>query len=286
MKSAADLVRELGKEEAKIKTGDIQFVAPVFNNRMVVTSLHGLTYKFIIPKIEPCWCFFRATSYERAIFTRAAQIDEIESYLKQCVPIRLVTTYKEGNIYYALPQKNNKLKLPYTNPVPMYLTDDMVMDFDTVVGRFDGENFWFGEIDYKTDSVKTEYLREAFSKLTPPKDLRYSGLTIEEKTAYAFRYATDKKIKEEMAKRMKKAGLETAINHAGGKLVSYHERSDSFSVTYTVDGQRHTSYVTKDPSHSVITAGICLNGRDRDFDLASLIDVMREGQREGLINRM
>ena len=44
-------------------------------------------------------------------------------------------------------------------------------------------------------------------------------------------------------------------------------------------------YIGKDDNHKVITAGICLNEGDQNFNLKALISVMREGQNRGLIHR-
>jgi hypothetical protein len=41
----------------------------------------------------------------------------------------------------------------------------------------------------------------------------------------------------------------------------------------TSEGLRHTSAVTK-TDLTVVSSGICLSGRDRDFDLLSLVGVV------------
>ncbi len=46
------------------------------------------------------------------------------------------------------------------------------------------------------------------------------------------------------------------------------------------DGRReHTTVL--DSSLSVVSAGICLAGREPEFDLASIVSVMREAERFG-----
>ena len=71
--------------------------------------------------------------------------------------------------------------------------------------------------------------------------------------------------------------LADALTHAGGKMLAFLERADAYTVTYQIGNQQHISTVRKDDL-TVITAGICLSGRDRDFDLASLVGVMRESR--------
>ena len=58
-------------------------------------------------------------------------------------------------------------------------------------------------------------------------------------------------------------------------MQSYLERPDGYTVEYTVDGHAHRSVV--DRELRVVAAGICLSGGDRNFDLTSLVDVIREG---------
>ncbi|AUB41115.1 hypothetical protein COO91_07160 [Nostoc flagelliforme CCNUN1] len=62
----------------------------------------------------------------------------------------------------------------------------------------------------------------------------------------------------------------------GGELNQFHDRSDYWTVDWTTaDGVRHTSAIAK-ADLTVVTSGICLSGRDRDFDLQSLVGVMEQ----------
>jgi hypothetical protein len=69
--------------------------------------------------------------------------------------------------------------------------------------------------------------------------------------------------------------LSEALTHAGAELRSYVERGDAYVVTYEVDGRQHISTIQADDL-SVMTAGICLAGHDRRFDLTSLVGVLRQ----------
>ena len=63
----------------------------------------------------------------------------------------------------------------------------------------------------------------------------------------------------------------------------FAELTDGYRVVYTVDGRRHASVVRKGDL-AVRAAGVCLSGRDGDFDLHSLVGVLREGAAEGSLN--
>lgn len=275
-----DLIDRMGEMEEALK--EREFVSPVFNARVVATQVDGLVYTFKIPQLKQGWYKFRPVDDEHAKVTGEADFSEREQYLRMLGKYRAVLIMKHKSVYLAVPEKMNKYRLSFQEPVPVLLPDDTVMDFEQVVVRYDGVNTWFGGPDPSYDPLKGDYLRRSLEELIEPADLRYSGLTFEEKQAYSFRVSLSKRFLEDR----KEKGLREDIEHAGGDFVRFLERQDHYSVTYRVDGEEFTSQVSKDPVHRVLAAGLCLNSNDRRFDLKSLVTVIREGQRRDLIHRM
>jgi hypothetical protein len=275
-----DIIRSLGQKENTLTLR--VFVSPVFNNDTVITLIDGLVHRLRLPKImDPGWYKIHPIDLKKAFIVGPANLIDIEDYLRHLKKTRLVLLYKDKDCYQAIPLKNNNVGLNFSKPVPIYLVSDFVDSFDTVVCGFDGANFWYWENDSSNDPAKAEYLRDRFEKSAEPDTIRFKGLCLEEKLAYGLRYALDVKKREQTKEGM----LKKDVEHAGGKFVKFAERKDHYSVTYKVDGQQYTSYVSKDTSHHVLTAGICLRGGDHKFDLASLVTVLREGQRRDLIHR-
>ena len=67
------------------------------------------------------------------------------------------------------------------------------------------------------------------------------------------------------------------IGHAGAELRAHWERDGACVVRYAIDGHEHTS--TLDPADlTIASAGVCLSGQDEQFDLASLVGVLRQGR--------
>lgn len=274
-----DIIQKLGeKEDALIGSS---FVSPVFNNTNVITLVSGLVYSLKIPRVSPGWYCVKAISNTEAEIVEEADLMQIEEYLKKFPKIRIILIQKQGNYHIGIPFKNNNQDFNFRNPLPIFLTDDNVDLFETVICRFDGGNLWFNNIDPSSDLIKSEHLRDAFEKGIEPSKICYKGLSIEEKVAYSLRFNLDKNHRE----LLKHKNLKKDIEFAGGRLIKFDERKDHYSVTYKVDNQEYTSYISKDPVHQVLTAGICLEEGDKNFDLTSLISVIREGQRRNLIYR-
>jgi len=279
MMNILSIINRLGDKENLITEKEI--ISPVFYNTEIVTHIEGLIHLLKIPKTDPGWYKFKPLNEKEAQLISSANIDEIEKYLKRLPKIRIILVYKKGPIYFGVPIKNNNFGLKMTKLLPIYLSDDMATDFSKCICRYDGLNLWYQEIDIQADLEKSEYLNRAIKKFHNPKYIRFSGLSIEEKIAYKIKFEIDKKLKEEL----NKTKIQKDIEHGGGKFLQSREKSDHIEVSYEINGEKFTSYVSKDPTHKVITAGICLNGYDSNYDLKSIVSVIREGKNQNVIYR-
>jgi hypothetical protein len=168
---------------------------------------------------------------------------------------------------------------------PVGLAEE-VQPFDVIQARCDGVQFWFDQLEPRHDPATAAWLRSSLDAMTPPEELRRPGLTLEQRAAYELRYwqaqKPEARTQADLAgephvplRDVMRERLRASLSHAGAELIDYLERSDGLMVSYAIDGQRYTSSVDKD-NLTVHSAGICLSGRDSDFDLTSLVGVMRE----------
>ena len=278
MSDILDIISKIGRKESQIT--EKVFISPVFSNTRVATHVEGIIYSFTIPGTKEGWYQIQPADTKKARVLGPADFSEREKYLNYLDKIRLVLVMKKDGIFYGVPDKANKFGFEINDLLPIFLCDDTPLDFDRVIARFDGANIWFDRVDQGNDPAKAEYLRTSMVKVLEPEKLIFSGLTLEEKLAYTLRLTVDKKLVVDS----QKDKLRRDVEFAGGSFVKFVERNDHFSVTYKVNRQEFTSYVSKDPVFSVISAGLCLNNNDRRFDLKSLVTVIREGQNRGLIH--
>jgi hypothetical protein len=281
-----DLFDKLAKAESDFLRRE--FLAPVLHGSGgVQVQIAGVRMKL---KIEPRnfsgFGIFQPQSHTLARHVRNATMGERQRYLQlfpsvvmiACCPLPAVNDERD---WLAIPANGSDTRFSIKGLAPLNLCESVDL-FETVLCRFDGSQFWFDRVDDRADPGLALYLREAWFKSTPPSALERAGLSPQYRAAYA--HAFEKKRAEEQARiarerearRATSEGrLQDALEHAGAELNEFTERGDVYAVTYTVDGERHTSVVDR-RSLAVITAGICLSGEDEKFDLASLVGVLRE----------
>jgi hypothetical protein len=270
-----NLISRLADGEAQfLRT---QFLAPVMGEGTVRVRIAGAICRLRIrPRDFAGWGVFHPTSFNDASHKRDATLRERRDYLALFPAVRLILVSREGPTWLAQPAQFADNRFKAEGAIPVHLVDDAEA-FDTVVARFDGERFWFDEVDPQADPTAAAYLREAMLHPRHPRTLTRPGLTPEQRAAYSAEHTERLRRRLASERATGEYRVREALEHAGARLRGLNERHGFYQVTYTVDGRRHTSVIRKNDL-TVQSAGICLSGMDATFDLASLVSVLREGQ--------
>jgi hypothetical protein len=254
-----------------------EFLAPVMRNIQVQVRIAGVVCRLNVqPADFEGWGVFRPTSHSEARLVRPARLAERQRYLELFPLVQLILCRRTDEEWLALPAHKADSRFQIEGLVPVRFVEDAQL-FEVIQARFDGGQFWYASSDQRWDPGTAAYLRQALDQLVHPEKLSRPGLTAEERVAYATNYWPRYEASEEARRSREEQRLRGALDHAGAELKGYVERQDVYAVTYEVDGQRHVSAVSK-KDLSVQVAGICLSGADANFDLQSLVGVIREGQ--------
>lgn len=265
-----DLLKKLEAAEQEFLSREA--LAPLLPRRAVQVRIAGIVCSLKVEgKPFTGWAILQPLAVDRARIVRPATLAEVKAYLKLFPSVRLITVVRDRATWLALPAHAGDTRIQLDQPAPVWLAEEGIQPFETIVARFDGSFFWYERRESRSNPAIASYLRQALTEDTPPDQLHKLGLTAEERAAYAWvcKLAEDARLREHEVR------LADALQHASGRLLSFIERDDRYTVTYEVDGERHVSNVGK-RDLSVLTSGICLSGRDSDFDLTSIVSVMRE----------
>jgi hypothetical protein len=249
-----------------------EFLAPILPGGRVRVRIAGVVCTLRVKgRQEPGWAILRPLSLDRAEVIDRPGLRHVREYLALFPAVKLLLVVRTGPDWLALPAHRGDQRFQIEAPVRVHLVTG-AEPFQQITARFDGTHFWFQEVDRRRSPAIAAYLREALADETPVGQLHKATLTAEEREAYRLIYEAIEAARRDRVE----LRLEEALAHAGARLASYIEREDAYAVTFTVDGHPYRSIVRKDDL-TVLVAGICLDGRDRRFDLQSLVGVLREG---------
>jgi hypothetical protein len=270
--SIHDILGRLQAAERDFLDHDV--LAPVVRGRSIGVRVAGIVCGLRVddPDREG-WMVLRPLSTVRAHIVRAAGLAEVRAYLRLFPAVRLIVLARDDSRWLALPAHMRVPRVRSDGPVALLLPEEGLAPFETVIARCDGRFFWYERRDTRRNPALAAHLRQALEDDVAPADLRRPGLSPEERAAYGW-------VRERLERArmtVQTARLADALAYAGAKLLAYTERDDVYTVAYDVDGQRCVSTIRKGDL-SVGTAGICLSGRDGDFDLTSLTGVLREAE--------
>jgi hypothetical protein len=274
MRRRSNILRAISRV-AHLESGFLEqeFLAPVVRGRKVAVRIGGVVCTMqIAPRGFEGWGAFAPMSHREARLVREATLAQRRQYLELFPRVRLIVTWR-GNRHLMAIGAN-----PGGDPVPAAGVRVELVDeahrFDTIVARFDGSTYWFDQFDETVDARAAAHLRACLVDMTEPGEIARPGLTLGQRAAYSIAYVARLK---ELPEYQDENRLRAALQHAGASLREFAQQGDFFRVAFDLDGERHISMVDA-RDLTVQSAGICLSGRDRDFDLASLMGVLREGR--------
>jgi hypothetical protein len=274
-KQVNDALNRLAAAEEQFLTRE--FLAPVLRGSLVHVRIAGVICQLEVqPPAFEGWGIFRPVSHSEARLVRPARLAERQRYLALFPLVRLILAGRHDEEWLALPAHRADTRFQIDGLVPVRFVEDAQL-FELIQTRYDGCQFWYAGSDPRWDPATATYLRQALDQMVHPEKLSRTGLTAEERAAYATNYWPRYEASEEARRTREEQRLRGALEHAGAQFKGYVERHDVYTVTYEVDGQRHVSAISK-KDLSVQVAGICLSGEDANFDLQSLVGVIREGQ--------
>ena len=277
MADVRKLIGKLAEQEARLQ--QTTFLAPCVPGGSVRTRIEGMVYTFTPePPDYEGWGLFQPLNVERARLVEEADLIQIETYLKlfPSFRVRLALRLKHRTwLAYPANESDARQRLGQTRPVLVHLVEHSAA-FEQIVARWDGAAWWFEADDRRDDPHFAEYLRKAFKKEKEPETLQRKGLTPEMRTVYGLAFSRTAVYRARQQRLRDAARLDKALSFAGGQLQDFRERGDHWLVEWsTQDSEVHRSAISK-RDLTVSSAGICLAGLDRDFDLQSLVSVIEQ----------
>ncbi|MBD3887436.1 hypothetical protein IFO70_38435 [Phormidium tenue FACHB-886] len=266
------LIHQLAQAETQLRS--TQFLAPCVKGGRVRTRVTGMIYTFIPqPRQFEGWGIFQPTDERTATLLKVADLPQIAAYLQQFPAIRLRLAYclqHQTWLAYPVNEADMWQRFKTVKPVPVHLVTEGVA-FEQILTRWNGNFCWFEEVDRRADPALAETLQSNLKQLVPTKELQFKGFTLEMRSLYEL---AAQQIEGFAQPQQDEKRLRQALKLGGGELHQFQDRGDYWTVDWTTsDGVRHTSAIAKDDL-TVMSSGICLSGRDRDFDLQSLVGVM------------
>jgi hypothetical protein len=267
MSVTLDLIHRLADAETRFRSGE--FLAPAVGGGVVAVRVGGVVCRFAAPRGFRGWGVFRPDG-RRARLVRDATLAERQRYLDLFPRRPTILVRPDGRDWVGWPAHQADARFGRPAPVPVRLVEDG-QPFDRVEARFDGVQAWFDRPDDRADAPAAGYLRDALRAMTPTDAVDRPRLSAEERSAYRLAWEA----RREALRDRTEDRLRDALGHAGAELRGYVERPDGYRVEFAVGNERHVSVVDK-ADLTVQLAGICLDGADRHFDLASLVGVLRQ----------
>src|SRR5258706_11166440 len=162
-----------------------RFLAPVIAGGKTQVGIAGVGCQMTVAPRDLCgWGVFRPISHTHAKLDRAASLSERRQYAQLLLALGLILLERiNSHRWLALPvQVHDGVGLDEL--VFVQLVEDAEA-FDIAQVCFDGQQFWFVDLDSRHDPAVSAYLREALANKLSPRELDRPGLSAQQRLACA-----------------------------------------------------------------------------------------------------
>ena len=270
---------------------DQEILAPLLSGGRIRARVAGLVTTWR-PEQEDFegWGVFQPISETHARLVREADYSQVVDYLKLLPRFRLRLAFQlDGPHWIARPRNDSDIfqRLGRTGSFHVHLVQHAAR-FDAVEAAWDGASMWYVGPDFTDDPMRADDMRKAFLQQTDLHGIRVPGMTPEDHRVvnmadvratvtnqWMVNYERSFR-KPNQRNQTYEQRVQAALATGDGQLIGVIERRHDLLVHWsTGSGEEHRSVVDK-RDMTVISSGICLAGRDRHFDLQSLVGVVED----------
>lgn len=262
-----DVFHSLVSQEEKFFRS--RFLAPVFSGGKIYVKIENVLCKFnVVPPDFEGWGIFGIIQDEegnrKAKFEESPSLADIRRYLSLFPRYQFVISRRDDESTEGILFGDYK-DIHVTGEVTIHFPHKCYL-FDVAWCAFDGKNFIFIDVNHRYRRI-ADALRQHYNKETEPDEVNVLGASRFHYIAYTLAGERDG--------RFTRMRVKKALENFGATMEGYKETDKHIHVDLNYQGERVRACVDK-KDLTLISAGICLSGEDRKFDLQSLPSLLRE----------
>lgn len=245
-----------------------EVLAPVLSTGGVVAIINRHPYRFRLKTISMGWLIIKPLSSSRAQTEREAYPYEIGEYLKKLPRLHCIACRRLGPMSWLVypfnlgdaKQRLGSLEFPRS----AYLVTENIEPFQIIACRIMGNSLLYdrlASVQVGWHQFQEQLGAEATGVKFPSPEFGHVYNILLEDIREQKKQTTEGRIKD-------------AISYLGAELVSFSERGEDYTVRWKDKGHEHQVTVSRD--FRLLTAGICLDGLEREQSLSSVVAVMRQ----------
>lgn len=268
------------------------FVAPLVpSTNRIYTKQNGMPYTFKRhPNMPDGWHRFRQLDQMGIVIDLLEPPTQLEimAYLDIMPRTAMIALHNLADqTWLCLPFNfgDAKQKGFSTTPVPVYLVGDSIESFDLIYANGEPEALIYNRRAGFQIADRSVLLSEVDGTGIPvfsSHEIRTAFMILRER--FVSRRLADELEAEKRKSRTVEDRIKNNLEYLGAELLSWRESGNDLIVRWRDRGEVYESRVNSDLSVGTVSAGLCLSGQDQKFDIAAMVDVVREAVKLGRPN--